>query len=163
MTLKKEIITNNDNIIEARCLFDEKETNKIRNSILKEIRQNVFIPGFRAGKVPDKVLIMKFKDKIAEDAQVNLFQDASAELKKEGFFYNVKPEFNFDVKDKEYSFSMNYVFIPRFELPDYSEYKVTSEVEEVTEEEINKEVHNYMKKDGVYTEAESNKAVEMED
>ncbi len=161
--MKKEILKNNDNLIEARCLFDEKETNKTRNAILKQLRKDVFIPGFRAGKVPDKILIMKFKDKILEDAQMSLFQDASSELKKEGFFYNVKPEFNFDVNDKEYAFTLEYIFIPKFELPDYSEYKVTTEVEPVSDEEIEKEIRNYMKKDGVYKEDESGKALELED
>ena len=111
--------------ISQETVSSELETN------FRQLKNSVMLPGFRQGKVPLAILKKRFNDQVQEDVREDLKgrsveeQFEAADYKPLGFpeFENV--EFS---ADKPFTFEAVFDVQPTFELPEYKNIEIDSEV-----------------------------------
>ncbi|MBC8262401.1 MAG: trigger factor [Planctomycetia bacterium] len=123
--------------ISQETVSSELETN------FRQLKNSVMLPGFRQGKVPLAILKKRFNDQVQEDVREDLKgrsveeQFEAADYKPLGFpeFENV--EFS---ADKPFTFEAVFDVQPTFELPEYKNIEIDSEVVPVEDADVAAEV-----------------------
>jgi trigger factor len=117
----------------------EKEADRVVSALKRQVR----VPGFRPGKVPDKVIRTRYHDDIRKEVVEQLvpryFWD---EAKKESLSPVGAPNVH-DVhfhEGESLHFKAEFEVLPDFELGDYHRLEVPFTEPEVTDEEIDKEI-----------------------
>lgn len=128
----------------------EKETvDKERLTIIKEIKENAAIEGFRKGKAPDSIIETKFQDTIRENLLKRVVPEVYFDaLKQKGFSPAVEPDVygvNFD--DGGLKFKVYVELKPEVNLPKYKGIPVKKRTpESVTEKNVNDVLAEWEKK-----------------
>ena len=109
------------------------------NEKISAIRKNVSIPGFRKGKAPADVIRLRFGKAILEEVLEDALNDAYWEVvKKENLLTVSSPEAKEQNWDETEGLSgvIEVQVEPEIELEKYTGLKLTKEIHEVTDEEI---------------------------
>lgn len=128
----------------------EKETvDKERISIIKEIRENANIEGFRKGKVPESIIENRFQDTIRENLLKRLVPEAYLNaLKEKNFSTVVEPDVysvNFD--EGALKFKVYVELKPQVNLLKYKGLPLKQRIPEpVTEKDIDNELEKLEKR-----------------
>lgn len=107
---------------------------------LQKIGQQAKIPGFRPGKVPNKVLKQRFGAQVMQELQRDLVSETMAKaFDKEKLTPAAQPQIDFgEVKDDaDYTYTMRFDIMPEVEPKGYEGLKLTRHVAESGEKEIN--------------------------
>jgi len=115
------------------------------DSVYKQLAEQAFVPGFRIGHVPEKILKARFGKHIHEES----VQNAKINCLKKIFYEPRMPivgepsvrEFKED-PETGITFELYYEYIPEFELIDYSNIKIKGATYQVTEKEVAKALEN---------------------
>ena len=120
----------------------EVENERFENeliSTMKKVKKKVQIPGFRKGKAPESLLLQRFGKIIREEAINDLIPKVLQEVFEEQGINPVgEPEIT-DLKFDEGSpvvFAVSVEEIPEIDISRFKGLKVTKEIQEVTEEDI---------------------------
>lgn len=120
----------------------EKETSKV----FKKNVAKIAIPGFRKGKAPRNIIEKMYgKGVFEEEAIDNLLPDLYAAAADEADFTIVsKPEVDIVSRNEEgITFKFTFFVKPEVTVKEYKGLKAEKKVEEVTEEEVTKEIDSY--------------------
>ena len=151
---------------ELKITVPAKDMESRMNEKLADAKDKVRINGFRPGKVPVSHLKKVYGRSIMADLVNEMIQQKPTEILSErGEKAATTPEISMTEDEKEaeeilagnadFEFSMAYEVIPDFDLADISKIKVTREVVEIPDEEVEEQVlrvaesaRSYEKKDG---------------
>ncbi len=139
--------------LEITCEIPTASFEKERPIALKKIGEEVSLPGFRKGHIPEAMLVQKFGDALILEEMANLAIDrAYPEILKEHRVASIgMPTVKITklAKGNPFEFTLTFPVMPEIKLPDYK--KIASEVmkgEEVTtatDEEIVKAQNELLK------------------
>ncbi len=122
---------------------------KERISILKEIKENASIEGFRKGKAPDSIIETKFQDTIKENLLKRVVPDVYFEaLKEKGFSPAVEPDvYGVNLEDGTLKFKVYIELKPQVGLQKYKGIPVKKRTPElVTEKHVDDVLAEWEKK-----------------
>ncbi len=120
-----------------------------RETLLKTYASKAKIPGFRPGKAPKAVIAKKFQKEIEEEMEsdlVNRALETSIKQEKLKVLDFGTPSDMGVREDGSFGFKTNLVLAPDLVLPDYKNIAVSVKSEEVTEEEISKQLEDLQKR-----------------
>ena len=152
MTVKAEMEEVEKNKVRIRVEVPAEEVTKAIDRAFRDIAREVFVPGFRKGKVPRRVLQARLgmEPVCQEVKQANLpayFREALEQL---GIEPIDEPEMDVDeieVEDgKPLKFEAMVEIRPRVEVSDYKGVEVERPDEEVTEDEVQRALDNLREK-----------------
>ncbi len=152
MTVKAEMEEVEKNKVRIRVEVPAEEVTKAIDRAFRDIAREVFVPGFRKGKVPRRVLQARLgMEPVCEEVkQANLpayFQEALEQL---GIEPIDEPEIDVDAievaEGKPLSFEATVEIRPRVEISDYKGVEVERPDEEVSEEEVQRALDNLREK-----------------
>ena len=143
---------NKKNIHKVQIKIEGEDWKKACDEVFLEKQKAVKVDGFRKGKVPRNIYEKKFgKESLYLDAANNLvhmaFLKAIDESKLEPI---VQPSVSIDnIDEDKVEFTFNIITKPEIKIKKYKGLKVTPKKVEVTEDEINHQLHHLLER---YTE-----------
>jgi len=142
--MKVEI--NRKNEIEVEMFFEigKEEIEEEKKRVIKEIKKEAEVEGFRKGKVPENIIEKKFQDLIRENIFKNLVSRSYVEtVKKENFTPIIEPEiYDVEFTDEKLSFKIGIELKPNVEIKKYKGISVKKVEPKKVEE---KDVENALK------------------
>ncbi len=118
--------------------------------IVQKYRKTVQIKGFRKGKVPASILENKYGDALREEAMYNIIESSVDESLKE-----IEPDFrplpystpklvheedlSLDTSS-DFSFTISYDVYPKYEMPSYTDHKITIPEVEIPDAQVDAEL-----------------------
>lgn len=138
-TIKTEV----HDITETRKKVDvavaASEIVMIRQQLIREFQLEAKIPGFRPGKAPESVILMRYakelKAELAKKVITRAYQEGVGKLDFEVFNVVESSEVEVD-PDKDANVSFTVDIFKEFELPNYEGLKVTSKSTKPSEKEV---------------------------
>jgi FKBP-type peptidyl-prolyl cis-trans isomerase (trigger factor) len=137
--MKVEINKKGEIEVELICEAGKEEIEEEKNKIVKEIKKDVEIDGFRKGKVPEDIIEKKFSEKIREHIFRNIISKAYYEtVRKENFIPVIQPEiYDVEFTEEKLSFKIGIELKPGVKIKKYKGITVKKvEVKEVKEEDV---------------------------
>ncbi len=128
---------------------DRETVEKERLSIIREIRENAAVEGFRKGKAPDSMIESKFQDTIRENILKRVVPEVYFNgLKEKGFSPAVEPDvYAVNFEDGGLKFKVYFELKPQVNLPKYKGIPVKQRTPEpVTEKNISDVLAEWEKK-----------------
>lgn len=130
--------------IELTIEVEAEEFSKTIKQTIKQLGGRISVPGFRKGKVPDKIVETQIgKESIINEASNTLLQKTTREALKT---LNLRPvtENKADVitneEGKDFVFKLTFTPYPKAKLGEYKNIEVEKVVEPVTDEDVTKQL-----------------------
>lgn len=150
ITTLKEL---SESSIEITCEISAEEFEKERPVALKKIGEEVSLPGFRKGHVPENMITQKFGDALILEEMANLAMDRaySEILTRHKIHAIAMPEVKVTkiAKGNPFEFTLTFQVMPEIKLPDYKkiakEVMSVDEKTEATDEEVEQAVNELRK------------------
>ncbi len=142
--------------ISLKAVVPAAQAKKTYSDILTQYMSNVRLPGFRAGHVPQKMVLRNYgKEILAEAAQqlLNRSMDAIVSEKELRIAGELKladdkmPEY---VLDADYAFEASMEVFTAIEAPEYKGIELTKTVKKVTDKEVDETVDTFLHMRGTY-------------
>ncbi|MEZ5952046.1 MAG: trigger factor [Planctomycetaceae bacterium] len=118
-----------------------QDIDALRNLTISEFSKETTVPGFRMGKVPDRLLAKRFKKEIAAQLKQKLLLQSLEQITEENKLEPInEPELDVenlevpDTGDFEYEFEVE--VRPQFEVPDYTGMTIVRPIREISEEDV---------------------------
>lgn len=152
MAVKAEMEEVDKNKVHIKVEVPAEDVGKAIDRAFRDIAREVFIPGFRKGKVPRRVLQARLgMDAIYEEVKQSNLPDYYAEaLKQLGIEPIDEPEIDIEEiaveEGKPLAFEATVEIKPRVELNNYKGVEVEQPEEEVTGEEVSRVLDNMREK-----------------
>ena len=67
-------------IVEITIKVDGQDAKEIVNGVLRELKNKVEVPGFRKGKVPEYLIMERYKDSVNEEVAQKLIEKKYTEI-----------------------------------------------------------------------------------
>ena len=128
-----------------------------RTSRFIQIAKTAKLPGFRPGKVPDKVIQQQYGDKVIQEVLSDLLDSTYIESIREK---NLKPagppEVKIDeyIEGKDFTYTATIEVYPEFELRGLDKIRVEKPKVEITQKDINSMIENLQKQRGTWSPVE---------
>lgn len=136
-------------------------------TMIKDLRKNVVIDGFRKGKAPQNLIKRRFIKEISQDIIKEIAPNVAEQiLEKEGRKKLLDPVWDEPKVEegKPIEITIRVELIPAFDLAkeDYTGLSVSAKKRKITEEDINKTIERLQWQSAVF-EPKDNEAIEKED
>ncbi len=134
----------------------------------KELRQGAIIPGFRKGRIPQKLLEKRFSDNVKEQVRRTLISESYQKAIEDNSLAVIgEPEFeNPDAikleDDASFTYSFSVEVRPDVKLPELKGIKVKKPKIEITDNHINQAMNNLREQQGTLAPVED-RGVELKD
>ena len=142
MKITKENLDNYE--VELTIELEADKLEKAKKTACKNLAARLNIPGFRKGKAPQHIIERQAgKEAIMEEAADILIQESAMEALKEEDITPVtelKPEIITNEDGKDFVFKVTFTPYPKVKLGDYKGLKIDKVVEEVTDDDVDKQV-----------------------
>ena len=128
-----------------------------RTSRFVQIAKTAKLPGFRPGKVPDKVIQQQYGDKVIQEVLSDLLDSTYIESIREK---NLKPagppEVKIDeyIEGKDFTYTATIEVYPEFELRGLDNIRVEKPKVEINQKDINSMIENLQKQRGTWNPVE---------
>jgi trigger factor len=111
------------------------------------------VPGFRPGKAPRRLVINRFKEHVQQQVKGKLLMDSLAQLSEEHQFSPIsEPEIDLNAIEIPDEGPMTFEFSlevrPEFDLPEWRGLTLEKPVLEITDAEVDQQLHNLLLKYG---------------
>lgn len=121
--------------------ISESDIQQLREDTVSELSKETAVPGFRAGKVPEKLLAKKFRTEISDQLKQKLLVQSLEQVSEENNLDPInEPELDVENLDVPESGDFDYEFEievrPEFDIPDYSSITIDRPVKEITDEDV---------------------------
>ena len=131
--------------VSAQVEVPLEDVEKERKKVSRAFRNQARLPGYRAGKIPDKVLKKRFGAQIEDELGKSLVQAGCQEIVKRDDlevigFGEVNEEEHHD--DGSFTFTAEVVVKPEFDLPDYKGIAVELIETNITDEQVDGVLNN---------------------
>lgn len=160
----KENLNKKDWIMDLEIEIDENDVKKEMEKKILDIRNNVNVPGFRKGKVPESLVRMKYKDLIQDELTADVRRNNLAKYFEENKHIipiNIdealdKAETDIDT-EKGGTIKVSVVIYPIVEVKkeDYTDLEVKYKKIELTEEAVEKKLKEMSEKYASYNDIET--------
>lgn len=127
----------------------EADIEDIRSDVLDELRDKAQVPGFRPGRVPDALLLRRFRSEISADIKQKVLMVSLEQISEEHKIEPLgEPRLNLtnlevpETGDFHYEFDVE--VRPDFELPDFSTMTLNRPSGDVSEEEVDAYIANIL-------------------
>lgn len=140
-----------------RVEFPREKVESQREQVAKLYHQSVAVPGFRPGKAPLALVTRRYSKQIEQELKDRLIGEGYREgSKKDGLEViaplNVKdPSFN---EDGSFTFEVQVIVAPEFELPEYKGLTIKVPKVEVTDENIDQAILALRERAATYPKVE---------
>jgi len=149
--MRTELLGQEKNIVRVKVEFETTEFTANLSEIIKEITQKANIPGFRKGRIPRKIIEMRFgKDNLYKEALEKMLPEA---LKKITDDYDLDVmntpslKFDDDIKEGEpVTCELVIEVMPEVELPELEGIEVERLNQEVTDETLDMMIASFREK-----------------
>ena len=142
MKVTRENLENNE--VELTVEIDAEQLTKAKKTACKNLATRLNIPGFRKGKAPANVVESQVGQEaiMEEAADILIRQNASEALKEDNLtpFTEMKPEVVTNEEGKNFVFKLTFTPYPEVKLGQYKGLKIKKEVEEITDEDVDKQI-----------------------
>ena len=142
MKITRENLENNE--VELTVEIEADQLKKAKNTACKNLATRLNIPGFRKGKAPATVVERQIgiEAVMEEAADILIRQNANEALKKEDLtpVTEMKSEIITNEEGKDFVFKVTFTPYPDVKLGKYKGLEVEKEVEEVTDEDVDKQI-----------------------
>ena len=124
-----------------------------RNTRFSQLSKTAKLPGFRPGKVPEKVIRRQYADQVLQEVLSDVLETTYVESIQEK---NLKPagppkvELDQYVKDKDFSYTATIEVYPEFDLKGLDEIKVDKPHADITQKDINAMIDNLQNQKGTW-------------
>jgi len=136
--------------------------NKERDQIVKAFARQSRIPGFRPGKAPKAVITKHHGPAIIQELESRLFQNAFQEAVKQNEDLNIlnvkAPQDVTHHADESFTFNVELVLAPTFDLPEYKGLDVEIPKIEVTDENVDEQLEQLRQRFSDYEDIEDRTA-----
>ena len=127
----------------------KKEYIAIFNNSVKEYTTKAKLDGFRAGKVPENVIIKKYKDKIHFDVINKIIETSVSESLSENKLHTASPP-KLSIKseasfENDLKFSVEFEIYPLFQLSALDKISIEEPEVDITDADINGVISNIQK------------------
>lgn len=134
----------------AVAVYFQEELQKKQEEIANKFAKSAKIAGFRAGKVPVKLVKQRFTKEIKQDTHQeiiqNIFQDALKQLDEKQENIIGEPSFDkFDENEKGLNIEISFSFKPDVDTSGFEKFIPEYITPEVTKEEIDSEIEKRIK------------------
>ena len=134
------------------------EVKKNREDILSYFARQVRLPGYRPGKTPKPVVAKRFQTEIGQELEKQLINDGLRQaIKNEGLevlnVLSVKDKLHHDA-DSSFSFSVELMLSPKFELPSYEGIAVKLPRIEVTDADVDHDILHLLERYQTFDDVE---------
>src|SRR5437867_6135390 len=108
-------------------------------TVIKDFQKRAALPGFRAGKAPEEMILKRFEKDVAEEVKRKLISDSYQEAIKE---QKLTPVVYPDIEEIEFNrgqplhFAATIETAPEFELPEYHRLPAKRERRTVSEQDV---------------------------
>lgn len=134
-----------ENLIEITCEISVENFEKERAVAVKKVGEEISLPGFRKGHVPESMITQKFGEAFILEEMANLAMDRaySEILTRHKIHALAMPEVQVKklAKGNPFEFTLTFQVMPEIKLPDYKaiakEVMSTDEKAEANDEEVN--------------------------
>ncbi len=121
----------------------ESDIKQLRDDTIAELSKETAVPGFRAGKVPERLLAKKFRKEISDQLKQKLLIQSLEQVSEENDLDPInEPELDVENLEVPESGDFDYEFEievrPTFDIPDYSSITIERVVQEITDEDVTK-------------------------
>ncbi|MCX8092590.1 MAG: trigger factor [Candidatus Goldbacteria bacterium] len=138
--------------------LDATDIEPVYKKILKNIKDNAQVDGYRKGKAPEEIVKKMFEKTIHDETQKDLILGTARKILDETKLHMVVDPILGDVKSElpdNLSFKIIVEVNPVFEIKDYKGIKVQlKHFKEVTQEDINREINKIRQSRGVLKESQ---------
>lgn len=153
ITFTTTLKNNSETEVEISCEIEASEFEKSRKEAIERVGNEVSLPGFRKGHVPEAMLVQKFGEAILLEEMANITMDKvyPEVLKKHKVAAIAMPTVQIKklAKGNPFEFSLTFPILPEFKLPDYKKIakEVMKEKEDTTatDEEVLKAQNDLLK------------------
>jgi trigger factor len=133
----------------VKVIIPQTEIDHYFQNEFAELEKNAYVPGFRAGKAPRKLVERRFKKDISERVKSNLVVKALTQINDGSEFAAIsEPDFDYDsliLPDKgPFVFEFSLEVRPDFDLPEWKGLKIEKPVREFTPEDVDKAVERVL-------------------
>lgn len=140
---------------------------KARKTACKKLANRYNFPGFRKGKAPQHIVEQQLgKEYVMEEAADILIQEAATDaLKEEGItpVTEMKPEVITNEEGKDFVFKVTFTPYPEVKLGEYKGLDIKKTVEEVTDEDVDKQIDVLRDHHATLIDTDENAVVEDHD
>jgi len=133
-----------------------EKVDDVYDEIVKQYKAEANLPGFRPGKAPKSLVESRFSNEIQNQAIRRLVSDAlMTGMEQENLSMETRPEIadeeNLQIeKGTSFCFSVSFDTSPEFETPEYKGLKIDKAKEEVTSQEIEEFLNDWLKQRAEY-------------
>lgn len=133
--------------------ISREDIDRYLDKAFSDLMPTASVPGFRAGRVPRKLVMQKYKDDVADQVKGSLLMDSLTQVSEEEDFAAIsEPDLNLDaveVPDEgPLTFEFSIEVRPEFELPKWKGLKLKRPVHEFTSEDIDAQIEQMLSKYG---------------
>ncbi|MCM8818925.1 MAG: hypothetical protein NC915_05580 [Candidatus Omnitrophica bacterium] len=135
--------------VDLVCEVEKEEIEEEKKNIVREIKKDAEIEGFRKGKVPEEIIEKKFLDKIREKLLRNFITKAYYEtIQKEKLIPIVEPDiYDVNLTDEKLSFKISIELKPEVKIKKYKGITIKKvQPKEVKEEDVEKALQELEKR-----------------
>ncbi|MCM8772647.1 MAG: hypothetical protein NC922_06285 [Candidatus Omnitrophica bacterium] len=139
--MKIEIKRKSEIEVELICEAEKNEIEEEKKLIIKKLKKETEVEGFRKGKVPEEIIEKKFFDVIREEILKNLISKAYFDvIKKENFIPVVEPEiYDVEFSEERLLFKIGIELKPNVKIKKYKGITIKKvQPKEVKEEDVEK-------------------------
>lgn len=145
-------------------VVDRETIEKVSGKVIKSIKENAVVNGYRKGKVPEEIIKTQFAEKIKEEvlkeAVSSTYKDIITELQLKIVTEPVIQEIKYN-ENNEILYRIVVEISPEFELSDYKNIKIKEKkLVEITEKDIQRELNKLRQYKGTIKKAEHEKVKE---
>ncbi|MFA6929637.1 MAG: trigger factor [Lentisphaeria bacterium] len=122
----------------------------VYDNISRKISGQARLPGFRAGKLPDKILFARFGKQILDETMESLVRDSINEaIQEKGYNLAARPRLLEEEKieyklGQDFSFNSKLEIFPEITLPEYKGIQVSRDAVEVSDTEVNDMIREWL-------------------
>jgi len=159
-----EMTRGSNHTLEISGHLDADVVGSERGKIVRKLRSQAAIPGFRRGKAPLSAVQARFGAEILEELKEGLAETVWLEVveKEEDFSPLTAPQFHtMELKeDGSFAFEVHLEVRPNWELPEFDSLKISDVAVEVTDEEVEGELSKIQEEQASWSPAEDDAKAE---
>lgn len=171
MDIKKQFTPQDKSRVRLEITIGQQDVSDFYHGILQKYAKTIQIPGFRKGKVPEKILEQKYGDAIKHDAEGDLINEAIEKAVETADKYEKPLAYSQAELDgtpvfepgKDFSFAVVYDVFPKVEFKKLEGFEIEVPEASVKDEDMNRELEAIRERNGLVTDKEDGAPAENND
>jgi trigger factor len=149
LSLNVDIADNGPCKKHVRVKIPRTDVDHFLNETVKEMVSKASVPGFRAGHVPRKLVVKKYKKEVTDDVKQRLLLQSLEQLAEDNNLDAInEPDLdvlNLDLPDEgDFEYEFDVEVRPQFDLPNYKGLKIKRPVRQVSDADVDSHIKKYL-------------------